>query len=165
MAMTPEHDVSGIAANARVESASEAGTHDVALGAALRSLVQEAGSLAYEHLLLAALEAQRAGRNLIRMVIAGIFTAVLAITAWLALVAAIASWWVDHGASWPQAFIAMAVLNLVIAGAVVFWIRQLAAAMMFSATLRALKKSSPGKPKPDRTEPPVRTQTRPEAAR
>ncbi len=156
MAMTPEHDLGGAAANARAEATSHGAAPEVALGATLRSLVQEAGSLAYEHLLLAALEAQRAGRNLIRMVVAGIFTAVLVVTAWLALVAAIASLWVDHGATWPQAFVAMAVLNLVIAGIVVFWIRRLAGEMMFAATLRALKKQSPSTP--DRIDPRVHAQ-------
>jgi len=147
MARSPEHNFDDATANARAEAASHGGAPapDVALGATLRSFVQEVGSLAYEHLLLAALEAQRAGRNLIRMVVAGIFTAVLVVTAWLALVAAIASLWVDHGATWPQAFVAMAVLNIVIAGLVVFWIRRLAGEMMFAATLRALKRSPPGK--------------------
>jgi len=111
------------------------------LGASLRSLVQEAGSLAYEHLLLAALEAQRAGRNLIRMIIAGIFAAVLVVTAWLALVAAVAYWWVDKGASWGQAFVAMAVINLIVAALIGYWLRKMLGELMFDATLRSLRPS------------------------
>ena len=124
-------------------TAAEPEARTASLGASLRSLIQEAGSLAYEHLLLAALEAQRAGRNLIRMIIAGIFTAVLVVTAWLALVAAVTYWWVDKGgASWGQAFVAMAVINLIVAALIGYWIRKMLNELMFDATLRSLRRSS-----------------------
>jgi len=139
MSSSPEYGLSDAQARSQSGPSADPGAHSIPLGAALRSLLQEAGSLAYEHLLLAALEAQRAGRNLVRMIVAGIFASVLVVTAWLALVAALASWWVDHGASWAQAFTAMAIMNLVIAGAVAYWIRHMVGELMFSATLRALR--------------------------
>jgi uncharacterized membrane protein YqjE len=125
-------------------SADYAATHgptgeDLSVLAALRSLVSEASSLAHDHLHLAVLEAQRAGRNLVQAVIAGILAAVLVVTAWLALVAAGVAWWVDSGASWAQALVVAAIINVLIAVALAFWIRKLGQQLLFAVTLRWLR--------------------------
>ena len=80
------------------------------------------------------------------MIIAGIFAAVLLVTSWLALVAAVIFWSVDSGASWPQAFVAMAVLNIAVGVGMMLWIRRLAADLLFPATLRTLRPGSAPEP-------------------
>jgi uncharacterized membrane protein YqjE len=133
-----------------------AAPEDASVLAALRVLTRDAWSLVQDHLLLATLEAQRAGKSLTRMIIAGIFAAVLLVTSWLALVAAAIFWWVDSGASWAQALVAMAVLNIAVGVAAMLWIRLLAADLLFSATLRTLRTAShpePGAGMPATTQP------------
>ena len=144
-------------------SAEYAATHgptgdDLSVLAAVRSLISEASSLAHDHLHLAVLEAQRAGRDLVRAVIAGILAAVLAVTAWLALVAAGVAWWVDSGASWALALVVAAIINVVVAVGLVLWIRKLGQQLMFAVTLRWLRpghrESQPASAAPARPVPP-----------
>ena len=105
----------------------------------VQSLLRDVWALVHEHLLLVALEAQRAGRNITRMVFAGVVAAVLLVTGWLALIASAMFWVVAADASWALAFLAVSVLHAVISIALIGWVRRLAAEAMFSATLRQLR--------------------------
>jgi uncharacterized membrane protein YqjE len=105
----------------------------------VQSLLRDVWALVHDHLLLVALEAQRAGRNITRMVFAGVVAAVLLVTGWLALIASAMFWIVAADVSWAQAFLAVGVLHAAISVALLAWIRRLAAEAMFSATLRQLR--------------------------
>jgi uncharacterized membrane protein YqjE len=105
----------------------------------VQSLLHEVWGLVYDHLLLVALEAQHAGRNITRMVFAGVVAAVLIVTGWLALVASVMFWVVAADASWAPAFLAVGLLHAAISVALIAWIRRLAAEAMFSVTLRQLQ--------------------------
>jgi uncharacterized membrane protein YqjE len=107
--------------------------------AAVFHLLGEVWALLHDHLLLVALEAQRAGRNITRMVFAGVMAAVLLVTAWLALVASAMFWIVASDLPWAQAFLAVGLLHAAISVALIAWIRRLGADAMFSATLRQLR--------------------------
>jgi uncharacterized membrane protein YqjE len=114
------------------------------LGAHAHSLVREIWGVVQDHVLLFALEAQRGGRNIARMVFAGVIAAVLAVTAWLALVSAVMFWLVGNNPPWACAFLAVAVLHVVACIALMRWIQRLAKAGMFPATLRELRGGSNG---------------------
>jgi uncharacterized membrane protein YqjE len=107
--------------------------------AAVVHLLREVWALAHDHLLLVVLEAQRAGRNITRMIFAGVVAAVLLVTAWLALVASAMFWIVAADAPWARAFLAVGLLHAAISIALIAWIRRLGANTMFSATLRQLR--------------------------
>ena len=105
----------------------------------VQPLLREVWALVHDHLLLVTLEAQRAGRNIARMIFAGVVVAVLLVTGWLALVASAMFWIVAADASWAQAFLAVGLLHVAISIALIGWIRRLAGAAMLSATLRQLR--------------------------
>jgi uncharacterized membrane protein YqjE len=105
----------------------------------IESLLGDVWKLVHDHLLLVALESQRAGRNLMRMVFAAIVAAVLFVTGWLAFVAAAMFWIVADDASWARAFLTAGLLHAAISIAIVLWIRNIAGQGMFSATLRQLR--------------------------
>jgi uncharacterized membrane protein YqjE len=105
----------------------------------VHSFLREVWALVRDHLLLVALEAQQAGRNITRMVFAGVVAAVLLVTGWLALVASAMFWVVAADAPWAQAFLAVGLLHAAISVALIAWIRRLAGDAMFSATLRQLR--------------------------
>ena len=107
--------------------------------AAVLPLLREVWALGHDHLLLLALEAQRAGRNFTRIILAGVVAAVLLVTAWLAFVASAMFWIVAADAPWAQAFLAVGLLHAAISVALIAWIRRLGADAMFSATLRQLR--------------------------
>jgi len=73
------------------------------------------------------------------MLFAGVVAAVLLVTGWLARVASAMFWVVAAGAPWARAFLAVGLLHAAISVALIVWIRRLAAASMFSATLRQLR--------------------------
>ena len=110
-----------------------------AFAAVVQSLLRDVWALVQDHLLLVALEAQRAGRNITRIVFAGVVAAVLLVTGWLALVASAMFWVVAADAPWARAFLAVGLVHAVISVALIVWIRRLAADAMFSATLRQLR--------------------------
>jgi uncharacterized membrane protein YqjE len=95
--------------------------------------------LGLDHLELATAEAQRAARAFVAIVCAAIVVAVLAFTAWNAIVAAIVLAIVQRDVSWTVALIVAAVLHLAAAGGVVFWMRSRVPEMVFSATVRQLR--------------------------
>ena len=105
----------------------------------IESLLGDVWKLVRDHLLLVALESQRAGRNIMRMVFAAIVAAVLLVTGWLAFVAAAMFWIVANDALWARAFLTAGLLHAAISIAIVLWLRNVAGQAMFSATLRQLR--------------------------
>jgi hypothetical protein len=102
-----------------------------------------ARGLVHDHAMLALLEVQRASLGLVKIIGAAVVISVLAVSAWLALVAAGIVWAVGAGASWPLAIVIAAVLNLVAAGALAFYIKSQVPELLFAATLRQLKGEPP----------------------
>jgi hypothetical protein len=92
---------------------------------------------------LVTLEAQRAGVALVWMVAGGIGAALLGVTGWLALVAALAMWLVALGMPPIGAMLAIAVASAAAAGGLVYWCMTMSRALLFSATRRQLA----GKPR------------------
>jgi uncharacterized membrane protein YqjE len=85
------------------------------------------------------LEARRAGLTLVLMLACGAIGAILVITAWLGLMAALALWAVAHGVSWEAAVAAVAFANLAVAGALFWLCAQVSRDLLFSATRRQLR--------------------------
>ena len=104
---------------------------------------RHARALAADYALLAVLDARRAAVTLAWLLSAGLAVAVLAVTAWLALVTGAIVWVLGSGASWPAALGAGAVLNLLAALALIFWMRNFFNELPFAATLRQLKGAPP----------------------
>jgi hypothetical protein len=75
--------------------------------------------------------------------------AVLIVTAWLALVAVGIVIMQGQGASWPLALGIAAGLNLIGAGALAWWMKNLVSEMPFNALVRSLR----GEPPPPPPEP------------
>jgi uncharacterized membrane protein YqjE len=111
----------------------------LSLSAALQSVYHEVSLLVHDHLRLAALEARRAVRDLVVMITLGIVAALLLITGWLALVAGVVAWAVDHGASWPAALFVAALVSVAAAIGAALWIKHLGSRVMFALTLRWLR--------------------------
>jgi len=107
----------------------------------ITALVRDAGSLARDHLELAALDAHRAAVGLTKILTAAVVVSILAVTAWLAFVASAIVWATDNGVSWPLALVIAGVLNLVVAGGLVFWIKSQTGELAFAATLRQFRRT------------------------
>ena len=95
--------------------------------------------LGLDHLELATAEAQRAARAFVAIVCAAIVVAVLAFTAWNAIVAALVLLAVDNDISWTVALVGAAVLHVAAAAGVVFWMKSRVPEVVFSATVRQLR--------------------------
>ena len=92
---------------------------------------------------LVTLEAQRAGVALVWMVAGGIGAALLAVTAWLALVAALAMWLVALGLPAIGAVLVVALVSAAAAGGLVYGCIVMSRALLFSATRRQLAGKPP----------------------
>lgn len=121
----------------RTEAYATEEREDASVGNALRGVWTEFRFMAREHAYLAVLEAQRAGLHLAYVLGAVLVVSVLLVTAWLALVTALIVWMTDH-LSWPAILAIVAVINLVGAAGVGWWVRRLYVELPFSATLRQL---------------------------
>lgn len=95
--------------------------------------------LAHDHLELAALETKRAGESLVTIVVFGIVTAILVVTAWMGLIAALVLWLMAIDVAPALAMLIGVGVNLAGAGGLVFLIKSRAEALKFPATVRALK--------------------------
>jgi uncharacterized membrane protein YqjE len=102
-------------------------------------------ALVQDHALLAVLEVQRAGVSLVKMVIAGVIIAILAVSAWMGIVAAIVGWAIFAGANWAVAILVAALVNLVVAVGLAFWAKKQLPDLLFSATVRQLREDVPNK--------------------
>ena len=111
----------------------------VGLGALLVRLLGEARQLVADYSLLAVLDARRAALQLAWLLSCGLVVAVLAVTAWLALVVAVMVWIAESVLSWPAALAIAAGANVVIAVALLWWMRHLLVEKPFEALLRQLK--------------------------
>lgn len=120
------------------------GSTQPGLLAEARSLWSDLRGIAQDRLQLAALETRVAGESLARMVGAGVLAALLVVTAWLAIVAAIAVALIAAGVPTAIALLIVAIANIGGAVALYFMIRKLAHNLSFPATVRSLRKDPPG---------------------
>lgn len=92
---------------------------------------------------LGVLDARRAAIQFAFLIGAGIFITVLAVTAWLACVVAVAVLMFGQGMSWPAVLGVAALLNLLGAGIVAWRVKHVFDDKPFAATLRQLKSEEP----------------------
>ena len=95
--------------------------------------------MASNYATLAVLDLRRAAIQLAWLIAGGIFITVLAVTAWLAAVVALAVWLFGEGLSWPGVLLIAAGLNLVGAAIVGLRLRAIFKHVPFEATLRQFK--------------------------
>src|SRR5687767_1158953 len=106
----------------------------------------EARSLVADYTELAVLDARRAAIRLAWLLGAVLVAAVLIVTTWMGLVAAAVVFMLGQGASWVTALIVAAVVNVVGAGALAWWMFALIKELPFTALLRQLRGNAPQKP-------------------
>ncbi len=92
---------------------------------------------------LAVLDVRRAAVQFAWLVAGGIFIAVLIVTAWLAVVTALAVWLLGNGMSWPAVLLIAGALNLAGAALVAFKLRSIFAHVPFAAPLHQIKSDPP----------------------
>lgn len=92
------------------------------------------------------LDARRAAIRLAWLLGSVLIAAVLIVTTWMALVAAGVVLMLGQGASWVTALAVAAVLNLVGAGVLGWWMLTLIKEMPFTALLRQLRGDAPKEP-------------------
>ena len=88
---------------------------------------------------LLALETRRAGLTLVWMVACGAAAAILAVTAWLGFMAALALWAVSLGVPWGAAVTAISLANLLAAAIMTAVCVRKSRDLLFSATRRQLE--------------------------
>jgi hypothetical protein len=120
------------------------------LGELLVRLLGEARQLVADYSLLAVLDARRAALQLAWLLSSGLVAAVLLVTAWLALVVSTMVWLTQDRLSWAAALALGALLNIAVAGALLWWMRHLLVEKPFTALLRQLKgeDADPDAPRP-----------------
>jgi hypothetical protein len=116
------------------------------LGDALGRLVGEGRQLVADYALLTVLAARRAAIRLAWILGAVLVAAVLIVTSWMGLVSAGIMFAWGRGASWPLALAIAALLNLVAAGALGWFMLKLAKELPFTALLRQLRGDPPEPP-------------------
>jgi hypothetical protein len=109
-------------------------------------LLVEAKSLVADYAELAVLDARRAAIRLAWLLGSVLVAAVLIVTTWMALVAAGVVLMLGQGASWVTALAVAAVINLVGAGALAWWMLALIRELPFTALLRQLRGDAPSPP-------------------
>jgi uncharacterized membrane protein YqjE len=129
-----------------------AGRRPAGLGELLTQLFSEAKALVADFAHLAILDARRAALNLAWLLGSVLVVAVLLVTAWMGGLAALIVWMFEEGVSWPLALGGIALLNVVGAAALAWWMRHLVAELPFEALLRQLR----GQPAPERRGDPER---------
>jgi len=112
------------------------------LVASALAVLRDMRSLGADHLELIALEAQRASFGVVKILCAAIVVSILVVTAWIALIAGAIVWATSAGVSWPWALVIAALANLTVGALIVFWIRGQLPELMFSATLRQLRRDA-----------------------
>src|SRR5918999_2025614 len=91
------------------------------LGEVVGRLLLESRGLVADYAELAVLDARRAAIRLAWLLGAVLIAAVLVVTTWMAFVAAGVVWMLGQGASWVSALVVAAVLNIVGAVALGWW--------------------------------------------
>ncbi len=112
----------------------------------LGRLLVESRSLVADYAELAVLDARRAAIRLAWLLGSVLIAAVLLVTTWMALVAAGVVFMLGQGASWVTALVVAAVLNVLGAGALGWWMLTLIKEMPFTALLRQLRGDAPKEP-------------------
>ena len=107
----------------------------------LVDLGHEWAGRAHDHLTLAALETRLAGRSLVIMIAAGVMIAVLVISAWLGLMAALILWLSSLGVAVALGLTLATGANLLAAVGLVGLVRRQSHNLRFPATLRSLRPS------------------------
>ncbi len=102
----------------------------------VRGVLAAIGTVVRDGLTLAALEARRAGVGLAVMVALGVAAGLLLVTVWLLLVAAAVLGLGRAGVPAPLALLAVAALNLAMAGLLAFVVVRLSRRLLFNATRR-----------------------------
>lgn len=120
----------------------------LSFGDLVSRLLGEAQGLVSDFAELAVLDARRAAVRLALLLAAGLGAAVLVVTAWMALIGALAVWLWGEGLGWPAALVIAAAVNIGGAVALGLWMKALAREMPFTALLRQLR----GEPPPDKAE-------------
>ena len=116
------------------------------LGESIGRLLAEARSLVGDYAELAVLDGRRAAIRLAWLLGAMLVAAVLIVTTWMALIAAGVIIMLGQGASWVTALAIAAVINLVGAAALGWWMLALIKEPPFTALLRQLRAQPPQKP-------------------
>lgn len=116
------------------------------LGEAVGRLLGEARQLVADYAELTVLDARRAAIRLAWILGCVLVAAVLIVTAWVVLIASGVVWVWGHGASWPTALAVAAVLNLIAAGLLGWFMLKLAKELPFTALLRQLRGREPEPP-------------------
>jgi hypothetical protein len=88
---------------------------------------------------LVTLEIRRAGLTLMWMLVLGVMAAILFVSAWLFLMAALVLWLVSLGMTWAGAMALVASVNLLAAGVAVFVCVMLSRNLLLPATRRQFK--------------------------
>jgi hypothetical protein len=113
------------------------------LGGLLAHIFSEAKSLVTDYAELAVLDARRAAVNLAWLLASVLIVAVLLITAWMGLVAALIIWLSSELMPWGWAIVIAAGLNIVAAAALGLWAKSLLKDLPFTALLRQLRGEDP----------------------
>ena len=113
------------------------------LAALSGSLLQSLRDLAVDYALLAVLDARRAAIRLGSLLAIALMAAVLAVSAWLALVFAAVVALTDDATSWAAVLAIAALVNVAGAVGLALWIRHRIRELPFAATLRQLRGESP----------------------
>ena len=116
------------------------------LGTALAQFLNEGRQLVADYAELTVLDARRAAIRLAWILGCVLVAAVLIVTAWVVLITSGIVWAWGHGASWPTALAVAALLNLIAAGLLGWFMLKLAKEMPFTALLRQLRGQEPEKP-------------------
>jgi uncharacterized membrane protein YqjE len=116
------------------------------LGEVIGRLLGDARSLVADYTELAVLDARRAAIRLAWLLGAVLIAAVLVVTTWMGLVAAGVVFMLGKGASWVTAILIAALLNVVGAAALGWWMLALIKELPFTALLRQLRGDAPQKP-------------------
>ena len=97
--------------------------------------------VAYDHLLLATLEVQRAGESFAAIMVYGFVISALLISAWLGTACALVLWLIDNGFTASVALLLVALFNLLGAIAFAMAIRRKSHFLRFPATVRSLTRT------------------------
>ena len=118
-------------------------SRQIGLGELLGHLFKESRNLVTDYVELAVLDARQAAFKLAWLLGSVLVVAVLVVTAWMGGVAALIIWAFNEGISWGWAVGGAALLNLVGAGALAWWMRHLLQDLPFTALLRQLRAEDP----------------------
>lgn len=109
----------------------------------LSSLFGRLQSLARAYAALVVADARHAVHQVIELLCVAIVATVLAVTAWLALVVAVAGWFMEAGAAWPTVLAVAALTNIAGAAVAGWWMWRQMRHPPLAATLRQLEGEPP----------------------